>query len=88
MSDLMTRGVIMMPLELAMSSELSRMQFHSRAQDLLVERDTYRDLCAELLNSIKPLKSFYSYDDQLNKRFTIEEVIAKAERLLGENNAT
>ncbi len=51
MSDLMTRGVIMMPLELAMSSELSRMQFHSRAQEVLQERDTYRDLCAELLKA-------------------------------------
>lgn len=34
-----TRGAIGMPFELAMSSELSRRQFHSIAQALLAERD-------------------------------------------------
>lgn len=34
-----TRGAIGMPFEMAMESELSRRQFHSIAQALLVERD-------------------------------------------------
>ncbi|BCQ68186.1 hypothetical protein PEQA60_21760 [Pseudomonas sp. Eqa60] len=34
-----TRGVISMPFEMAMGSELSRRQFHSIAQSLLIERD-------------------------------------------------
>lgn len=34
-----TRGVISMPLHLAMGSNLSRAQFHGRAQDLLAEFD-------------------------------------------------
>ena len=38
-----TRGAIMMPYELAMSSELSRRQFHSIAQALLTERDQISD---------------------------------------------
>ncbi|QEQ88695.1 MULTISPECIES: hypothetical protein [Pseudomonas] len=34
-----TRGVIGMPLDLAMASSLSRAQFHARAQALLVDFD-------------------------------------------------
>ncbi|SDI41343.1 hypothetical protein [Pseudomonas abietaniphila] len=37
-----TRGVIGMPLKLAMSSELSRRQFHACAQSLLTELEGYR----------------------------------------------
>lgn len=37
-----TRGVIGMPLKLAMSSDLSRRQFHACAQSLLVELEAYQ----------------------------------------------
>ena len=40
MSDLMTKAVIGMPYELAMASEVSRQQFYSRAQALLIEVET------------------------------------------------
>lgn len=42
MSDIMDRGVIGMPFEMAMSSHLSRLQFYQRAQDILRERDELR----------------------------------------------
>lgn len=49
-----TRGVIGMPLEMAMESELSRRQFHSIAQDLLRDFDRVtaeRDALQERLNA-------------------------------------
>ena len=41
MSDI-THAVISMPFDLAMSSELSRRQFHSRAQAMQADYDTLR----------------------------------------------
>jgi len=49
-----TRGVIGMPLEMAMESELSRRQFHSIAQDLLRDFDRItaeRDALHQRLNA-------------------------------------
>lgn len=37
MSEVMTRGIIGMPFEMAMGDDLSRRQFHSRAQGLLAD---------------------------------------------------
>ena len=37
MSEVMTRGIIGMPFEMAMSTDLSRLQFHARAQELLAD---------------------------------------------------
>lgn len=45
MSEVMTQGIIGMPFDLAMSNELSRRQFHGRAQSLLSDYDA---LAAEL----------------------------------------
>lgn len=46
MSDLMDHGVICMPFEMAMCSDLSRWQFYRRAQVVLQERDALRtELC-------------------------------------------
>ncbi len=39
MSDVMLFGVLRMPYEMAMSSELSRRQFYVRAQELLGHTD-------------------------------------------------
>ncbi len=39
MSEQMTAAIIGMPFELAMSSEVSRKQFHARAQRLLLENE-------------------------------------------------
>lgn len=44
MSEVMTQGIIGMPYEMAMSDELSRRQFHGRAQGLLAD---YAALAAE-----------------------------------------
>lgn len=42
MSELMDSAVIGMPFEMAMSDELSRRQFYSRAQSMMAERDQLR----------------------------------------------
>lgn len=42
MSDIMDHGVIGMPFEMAMYSDLSRWLFYQRAQDILQERDALR----------------------------------------------
>ena len=39
MSDLMLHHIIQMPLDMAMQSELSRLQFYNVAQEVLNERD-------------------------------------------------
>jgi predicted nuclease with TOPRIM domain len=41
-----TRGVIGMPYEMAMVSEMSRRQFHGRAQELLAESEKLKGLTA------------------------------------------
>lgn len=43
-----TKGVIGMPFELAMGSELSRRQFHSAAQELLAENLALHKVAREL----------------------------------------
>lgn len=50
MSDVMLHGVIEMPYDMAMSNEMSRRQFYSRAQQALRERN-------EAHAEIKALKS-------------------------------
>ncbi len=42
MSDIMTRAVLKMPYELAMSNEMSRVQFHARAGEAADELDRLR----------------------------------------------
>lgn len=39
MSEAMTRGIIGMPFDMAMSTDLSRLQFHARAQGLLADAE-------------------------------------------------
>lgn len=51
-----TRGAIGMPFELAMSSELSRRQFHSIAQALLKERDQLEGTIANQAQMIEHLR--------------------------------
>lgn len=47
MSDLMERAIIQMPFELAMQSELSRLQFYLRAQEAYQELVACRLLLTE-----------------------------------------
>ena len=54
-----TRAAIGMPFDLAMGSELSRRQFHSIAQALLIERD-------QLKSEIAGLKTGYQAYEQVN----------------------
>lgn len=48
MSKLMTQGVIRMPIEIAMNDDLSKMQYHARANGLL-------DHCLKLESMIERL---------------------------------
>jgi hypothetical protein len=48
MSEVMTRGIIGMPYEMAMANELSRRQFHGRAQSLLTDYAALEAECERL----------------------------------------
>lgn len=54
-----TRGVIGMPFKLAMGSDLSRRQFHARAQDLMAECDQVKVENEALLTALKGMTSMY-----------------------------
>lgn len=47
MSDLMFYGVLRMPYEMAMGSELSRLQFHGRVQEALGRLERAENLVEE-----------------------------------------
>ena len=53
MSNLMTKGVIGMPYEMAMESELSRKQFYDRAQKLLADHESLKESAAELCDTVE-----------------------------------
>lgn len=53
MSDVMLMGVLKMPYELAMSSELSRLQFHGRAQEAAERIESLQAKVAELERDAK-----------------------------------
>ena len=64
MSEAMTRGIIGMPFDMAMSTDLSRIQFHARAQCLLAdaerlvaEQAVMRQWIAEALLWLDPYQS-------------------------------
>ena len=66
MSEAMTRGIIGMPFDMAMSTDLSRLQFHARAQGLLAdaerlaaEQAVMRQWIAEALPWIQGQQSLY-----------------------------
>ena len=53
------------------------------------ERDTYRDLCAELLKTLRITESWLeSWASAESELAQTRSAITKAEQLLGENNAT
>jgi hypothetical protein len=65
-----TRAAIGMPFDLAMGSELSRRQFHSIAQALLIERD-------QLKSEIAGLKTGYQAYEQVNAELKAGYEIAR-----------
>lgn len=66
----MDHGIIGMPFKLAMSSELSRRQFYSRAQAVLVERDQLRAEVEEMRKDAERL------DFMIDERAVIQELLA------------
>lgn len=75
-----TRGAIGMPFEMAMESELSRRQFHSIAQALLIERD-------QLRAEVAGLRTGYEAYEQVNAELKAEvEKLRNAAAPLGPVN--
>jgi uncharacterized coiled-coil DUF342 family protein len=77
-----TRGVIGMPFEMAMSSELSRRQFHSIAQSLLAERDRLKAGVDSDMAEIDRIQG--EYDKQFRKA---RELRIERDQLKAENEA-
>lgn len=65
MSDTMLLGVLRMPYDLAMSSELSRRQFHDHAQEAAYRIEDDIRLLAWAYRKLEPY-SFSKQDDALN----------------------
>lgn len=53
MGNLMTKGIIGMPYEMAMANELSRKQFYDRAQKLLADHEFLKESALELCDTIE-----------------------------------
>ena len=60
-----TRGVIGMPFDMAMGSDLSRRQFHSRAQSLLAEIDRLRTAEGDAMTYKAGMENVAQQRDQL-----------------------
>ena len=75
MSDTMLNAIIRMPYDMAMASELSRLQFYDRAQSLLDARAADKARIAELTEALVRCRHQASYmigggealSNQLNK---------------------
>lgn len=61
MSDMMLLGVLRMPYEVAMSNELSRLQFHQRAQSAADRIEADADRIAELERQVAVLVDALEY---------------------------
>ena len=70
MSEVMTQGIIGMPLEMAMGDELSRRQFHSRAQALLADYTRLEQECERLRSALTSIAD--NSDDQGAKDCALE----------------
>jgi len=58
------------------------------ANKTVIERDTYRELCGELLDDLKSQVAAFAYAMGKKSLADSDELITKAEAILGENNAT
>lgn len=52
--------------------------------ELKQERDTYRDLCAELIRSSRAKLEASNFNEHVKANFELEVVIIKAQSILGE----
>ena len=74
-----TRGVIGMPFDMAMGSDLSRRQFHSRAQSLLAEIERLRTAEGDAMTYKAGMENVAQQRDQLKAE--CEESAAVIDRL-------
>jgi len=91
MSELMDRGIIGMPFEMAMSNELSRTQFYGRAQALFTECEQLRtqvDTLRGLLQESVDLNNHHSITDLTDPvRVRIEAALAQHPELATSNSS-
>lgn len=81
-----TRGVIGMPFELAMSSHLSRMQFHSIARGLLAENEKLFKLLERTVEQYVPLTELEGVPGW-SRVVALVEVVAERDQLKAESEA-
>lgn len=72
MSEVITQAIIGMPFDMAMNNELSRRQFHSRAQDLLADYAALESKYAELREVAIKLEQANAGIAQLNGEMRAE----------------
>lgn len=72
MSEVITQAIIGMPFDMAMNDELSRRQFHSRAQDLLADYAALESKYAELREVAIKLEQANAGIAQLNGEMRAE----------------
>lgn len=68
----MDHAIINMPFELAMSDEISRRQFHARAQGILNERDQFRAEVERLQIETQRWKNQHERDSKELRRLCAE----------------
>lgn len=94
-----TRGVIGMPFDMAMDSELSRRQFHAIAQELLAEIDRLRTAEGDAMTYKAGMENVAQQRDQLKVELdedkmhfrvmglALEGLVAERDRFKAENDA-
>lgn len=68
--------------------EMTLSMLEEDRKSLKKERDTYRDLCVELLNDLKSQVAAFAYAMGKKSLADSDELITKAEAILGEKNGT
>lgn len=69
-----------------MSTQLTYDTIAIELGQVALQRDTYRELCAQLLEDMRYIKM--TVTSPLDAYYIADEAITKAEKLLGEKNAT
>ena len=65
MSDTMLFGVLKMPFEMAMSDEISRLQYYARVQELVGRSAERKPLSATVIGNMMPSSIPMEYDGPL-----------------------
>ena len=80
MSDVMLFGVLRMPYELAMGDELSRRQFHDRAQEALDRIEDYEEVLADHNRLVRDLDVLLNGEDGAAKQASLCDIVSQIRR--------